>query len=127
MKSRSCIFMIMMFLIFSTGAQAALHTETVEYKQGDSILEGYLACDDALKGRRPGILVVHEWMGLGPYAKKRAEQLAELGFVAFAVDMYGKGIRPKDQKEAAAQATIYKSNRPLMRERIKAGLNVLKN
>ena len=104
---------------------AALHTETIEYKHGDVTLEGYLAYDKSIKGKRPGVLVVHEWMGLGKYAKKRAEQLADLGYIALAVDMYGKGVRPQNTDEAAKQATIYKSDRPLMRARVMAGLDLL--
>lgn len=107
-------------------ARAAIHTETIEYKHNDAVLEGYLAYDDSTQSKRPGILVVHEWKGLGSYAKKRTEQLAALGYVAFAVDMYGKGIRPTTNEEAAKQAGIYKSDRPLMRARVLAGLDVLK-
>lgn len=69
--------------------------------------------------------MVHEWMGLNDYAKKRSRQLAELGYVAFAVDMYGKGIRPKTREEASTQATIYRSDRKLMRDRVKTGLDIL--
>lgn len=112
-------------LVCSTAAQAKVQTQVVEYKHGNTVLEGYLAYDDAIKGQRPGVMVVHEWTGLGPYVKQRSEQLAKLGYVAFAVDMYGKGIRPKNPKEAAAQATIYKSDRKLMRDRAAAGLKVL--
>ncbi|MGB8658591.1 MAG: dienelactone hydrolase family protein [Candidatus Zixiibacteriota bacterium] len=104
---------------------AGLHKEVLEYKHGDVVLEGYLVYDDSIKGSRPGILVVHDWMGLGPYAKRRADQLASLGYVAFAIDMYGKGIRPKNSQEAAAQAAIYRQDRQLMRSRAKAGLDVL--
>lgn len=68
-------------------ADAAIKTRSVEYRHGEAVLEGYLAFDDAVPGKRPGVLVVHEWMGLNPYAKKRAEQLAGLGYVAFACDM----------------------------------------
>jgi dienelactone hydrolase len=71
-------------------------------------------------------MVVHEWMGLNDYAKKRAEQLAALGYVAFAADIYGKGIRPKDAKEAGEQASIYRGDRSLMRARATAGLEELK-
>jgi dienelactone hydrolase len=67
-------------------------------------------------------LIVHDWTGVGPYVKKRAEQIAALGYVGFAVDIYGKGVRPQDTKEAQAQAGIYRADRPLMRERAKAGL-----
>lgn len=117
--------MIGVFLL-STNAYAALYTETVEYKQGNTVLEGYLAYDDSIKGKVPGVLIVHEWSGIGPYVKKRAEQMALLGYVGFAADIYGKGIRPKDKNEAADQAGMYRANRPLMRERVKAGLEQLR-
>ena len=73
---------------------AAIQTKTVEYKQGDTTLEGFVAYDDAIKGTRPGVLVVHQWMGLTDYEKHRAEMLAQLGYVAFCADIYGKGVRP---------------------------------
>jgi len=106
-------------------ALAEIKTQVVEYKHGNTVLAGYLAYDDAAQGKRPGVLVVHEWTGLGDYVKRRTEQLAKLGYVAFAIDMYGKGIRPTNPKEAAVQAGIYQSNRPLMRDRAQAGLAVL--
>ncbi len=113
-------------LAFTANAEAAVKTRVIEYKQGDTVLEGYLAWDDTHHAKRPGILVVHEWTGLGPYVKKRAEMLAKLGYVAFAADIYGKGIRPATPAEAARVATIYKDDRPLMRARVKAGLDTLK-
>src|SRR5207244_6486735 len=106
-------------------AQAAIHTETVDYKQGDTALEGFLAYDDAVASRRPGILVVHQWKGLGDYEKKRAEMLAKLGYTVFAVDIYGKGIRPQSPQEAGAQAGKFKNDRALLRDRVRAGLEVL--
>ena len=119
--------LIMIFILPSINAAAALRTETVEYKHGDTVLEGYLAYDDAVQDKRPGILVVHEWKGLGPNVQKRAEQLAQLGYVALAIDMYGKGIRPQTNEEAASEAGKYKSDRGLMRARANAGLEVLKS
>ena len=116
----------MAMLVSAGTANAAVQTKMVEYRHGDVVLEGYLAWDDALQGRRPGVLVVHEWTGLGDYAKMRARKLAEMGYVALAVDMYGKGIRPKTPQEAAAQAGIYKQDRALMRGRMQAGLDVLR-
>ena len=104
-----------------------LKKETIEYKDGDTVLEGYLVYDESNAQKRPGIIVVHEWKGLNDYAKKRAEQLAQLGYVAFAIDMYGKGVRPETNDEAAKQAAIYKDDRQLMRHRAQAGLEVLKN
>jgi dienelactone hydrolase len=109
-----------------TNAQAQLHTEMIEYKQGDTTLEGYLAYDEAVKGTRPGVLVVHDWMGCDSYAKTRADQLARLGYVAFAADIYGKGVRPKNPREAGAQAAKYKGDRPLLRARVNAALDMLK-
>ena len=103
-----------------------LHTEAVEYKAGSTVLEGYLAYDNStVKGKRPAVLIVHQWMGLTDYEKKRAEMLAQLGYVVFAADIYGKGIRPQDQKTAGAQAGKYKADRDLLRERANAGLAVL--
>ncbi|HTZ11896.1 MAG TPA: dienelactone hydrolase family protein [Candidatus Margulisiibacteriota bacterium] len=117
--------LIIFILASYSGADAAIHTETIEYKQADNTLEGYLAYDDAIKDKVPGVLIIHEWTGLGPYVKRRAEQVAALGYVAFAADIYGKGVRPKDAKEAAFQAGIYRANRQLMRERARAGLEQL--
>lgn len=107
-------------------AQAGLRTEVIGYKHGDAGLEGYLAYDDAVKGKRPGVIVVHAWTGLDAYTKRRTGQLAKLGYVAFAIDMYGKGVKAKDAEEAARLAGIYRADRRLMRSRANAGLEVLK-
>ena len=106
--------------------RAAIHTETIEYKQGDTTLEGFVAYDDAIKGKRPGVLVVHQWLGLTDYEKKRAEMLAQLGYVAFCADIYGKGVRPQNTPEAGVQAGKYKNDRPLLRARVNAGLDALR-
>ena len=103
-------------------AHAKVHTQLVEYKQGAAVLEGYLAYDDAVTGKRPGVLVVHAWMGLDDNARHRAEMLAQLGYVAFAADIYGKGIRPTNRDEAGKLAGKYKSDRALLRARVNAGL-----
>jgi dienelactone hydrolase len=103
-------------------ASAKIVTKTIEYQQGGTVLEGFLAYDDAISGKRPGVLVVHQWMGLTKYEKHRAEQLAQLGYVAFCADIYGKGIRPKNVNEAGAEATKYKTDRALLRARVNAGL-----
>lgn len=109
-----------------TSADAKLVTKTVEYQQGDTTLEGYLAYDDSFTGRRPGVLVVHQWMGLTDYEQNRAVMLANLGYVAFCADIYGKGVRPQNYKDAGAEATKYKTNRALLRLRVNAGLAELK-
>lgn len=126
MKILSTIFLApVMLLGLATSAEAALRTQTVEYKHGNVVLEGYLAYDDAVQGKRPGVMVVHEWTGIGSYVKQRTEQLAKLGYVAFAADIYGKGIRPTNPQDAAKQASIYRANRTLLRDRANAGLAVL--
>ena len=94
-------------------AQAKLVTKTIEYKQGDTTLEGYLAYDDSFSGKRPGVLIVHQWMGLTDYEENRAAMLANLGYVAFCADIYGKGIRPQNFKDAGAEATKYKTDRAM--------------
>ena len=99
--------------------------ETVEYKDGDVTLKGYLAYDDAKPGKRPGVLVIHEWWGLNEYAKSRAEQLAKLGYVAFAADMYGDGFVTTSAEEAGKHAGQFKEDRVAGRRRIRAGLAVL--
>jgi dienelactone hydrolase len=107
--------------------RAEIKTQTVEYKEGDVVLEGYLAYDAARAGKRPAVLVVHQWMGLTDYEKKRCEMLAKQGYVAFAVDIYGKGVRPQSIAEAGAQAGKYKGDRALLRKRVNAGLARLRH
>jgi len=106
-------------------ARAEVKTETIEYKDGDVVLEGTLAYDDAAKEARPGVLVCHEWKGRGEYSIMRAKMLAEQGYVAFALDMYGKGVYAKDHEEAGKLAGVYFGDRSKMRSRAKAGLAVL--
>ena len=120
----------LMFLLVGSllagSAVAAIKTETVEYSAPDgTVMEGYLAYDDEKKTPQPGILITHDWMGLGQFTKEKAEQLAKQGYVAFAVDIYGKGIRPKDSKEAGEWATKYKNDRPLLRQRMRAAYDKL--
>lgn len=114
-----------MLLAWAAGAQAAIRSQTVEYKEGDAMLEGYLVYDDASSSKRPGVLVVHEWWGLNDFIKGRADQLAQLGYVAFAADIYGKEKRAKDAKEAGQLAGIYWKDRKLLRARANAGLDIL--
>ncbi|TAE56223.1 MAG: dienelactone hydrolase family protein [Nostocales cyanobacterium] len=123
----SVFFTPVVVLLTSTNALAEIITKTVEYKQGNTVLQGYLAYDDSVKTKRPGVLVVHEWNGLQSYAKQRTEQLAKLGYVAFAADIYGKGVRPKNPQESAAQSSFYRKDRQLLRARVNAGLQKLKS
>ena len=107
-------------------AFAAVRTEIVEYQDaGGTVLQGFVAWDDAVVGKRPGVLVVHDWMGVSEFTEGKAKDLAQQGYVGFVADIYGKGTRPKDQKEAGAFAGKYKSDRPLLRARARAGLEAL--
>jgi dienelactone hydrolase len=117
-------------LLFSLGqplAHAKLKTEVVEYKDGDAVLEGYLAYDDVKTfAKKPGVVIVHDWKGLGENAKNRADMMAKLGYIAFAADIYGKGVRPETNEEAAKLATSFKSDRAKLRKRAEAALDELK-
>jgi dienelactone hydrolase len=114
-------------LLICQTARAEVKTETVTYKHGDQTFKGYLAWDDAMKGKRPGVLVVHEWWGLNDYARKRAEQLAKMGYVAFAADMYGDGKTTEHPKEAGEMAGMVRKNQKEWRARALAGLQILRD
>ncbi len=106
-------------------ADAAIQTQTIQYHHEDTALEGYLAYDDAIDGQRPGVLVVHEWWGLNDYTKMRTRKLAELGYIAFALDMYGDGKTTTNPDVAGQCAGQIGGDPQLQRERAKAGLAVL--
>jgi hypothetical protein len=95
------------------GRNAQVKSETIEYRDGDLTLNGFVAFDDSKAGKRPGILVNPEGFGLGPHAKSRAERLAQLGYVALAADPFGGGAIAKDLDEAMKLAT------PLMSDTVK--------
>lgn len=119
-------FWILLMALFTTlSAHAAVKIERIEYKHGDTVLEGILAYDDAATGKHPGVLVCPEWWGCNDYAESRARQLAELGYVAFALDMYGKGKTTKDGKQAGEWSSAVTKDVKLTRERAAAGLKVL--
>jgi len=106
---------------------AAVKTKTIEYKDGDTTLKGMLAWDDSVSGKRPGVLVVHEWWGLNDYVKGRAEQLAAEGYVAFAPDMYGDDKVTEHAKQAGEWSKQISSNIEAWRARANAGLAVLQS
>ena len=119
------VILIILMLTFSLGARSEIITKDIDYKDGNTVLQGYLAYDNSNSNIRPGILIVHQWKGLTDYEKMRARMLAELGYVAFAVDIYGKDVRPSTSEEAGKEAGKYYSNVNLMRERVNAGLTEL--
>lgn len=107
--------------------QAAVKTEQINYQSADGTkLVGYYAYDDAVSGPRPGVLVVHEWWGLNDYAKRRARDLAELGYSALAIDMYGDGKNTEHPKDALAFMQAALKDSEASNKRFDAGLEQLK-
>lgn len=125
---RMFLFFALFNLIAISSIWAKPASKTIVYQEGETTLEGYIAYPDLdSKKKVPGVLVVHDWMGLSENSKMRADKLAGLGYVALAVDIYGKGVRPKAMEEAAKLANSYKQDRKLMRARILAALETLKS
>ncbi len=106
-------------------ASAEVQSKVIIYKDGETELQGYLAWDDALTGKRPGVLVVHEWWGLEKHAKDRARMLASLGYVAFALDMYGEGKSSEHAEDAMAWSSQIRENLDAWVQRARLGLDVL--
>lgn len=122
-------FLLVMSLccLGSAAAQAAVQGREVSYQANGTTLKGYVAYDDAIKGKRPGVLVVHEWWGQNDYARKRARMLAELGYTALAVDMYGDGKVADNPDDAGKlSAAVYK-DMPMAKARFEAGMQVLRS
>jgi dienelactone hydrolase len=120
------LFIPLLSLLTLDTAWAEVKTKTVGYRDGDVELQGFLAWDDAVKGKRPGVIVVHEWWGLNDYAKKRAEMLAKLGYVAFAIDMYGKGKVTDHPDQASAWMKQIADNAAAAQKRALLGLDILR-
>lgn len=113
-------------LLCGGAAHAALVEKTLQYKHEGATLGGFLVYDDAQSGARPGVLVIPEWWGLNDYAKGRARQLARMGYVAFAADMYGDGKNTRNPKEAEAWASEVSAKPGFLAARSKAGLEILR-
>src|SRR5258708_9411063 len=108
-------------------ARAEVKTTTVKYKAGDVEAQSFVAWDDAVTGKRPGVVIVPEWWGLTDYPKTRARQLAQLGYVAIAADVYGNGQTTDDPKEAGKLAGALKAgDRKELRIPVVAALQQLK-
>lgn len=107
-------------------AQAAIKGEEVQYKVGEQVFKGYIAYDDTKKDKRPGVLVVHEWWGHNEYARKRARMLAELGYTALALDMYGDGKQAHHPDDAGKLAGEVRNNMEAAKARFIAAEEVLK-
>ena len=116
---------ILTLLLGSTFARASLHTEEIDYQVDGQDFTAYLAYDDSIKGKRPGILIVHEWWGHNAYVRKRAEMLAELGYTALALDMYGSGKLARHPDDAKKFMLAVTGDLPGALKRMQAGKALL--
>ena len=115
----SLLFAVCLFI--PTAAQA------LNYNDGDTALTGYLATPENNADKAPIIMIVHQWKGLGEYEKKRADMLADLGYVAFAIDMYGRDVRPATTEAAKTESGKYKNDLNLAHSRLQAALQTARN
>lgn len=113
-------------MLVAAAAQAAIQGKEVSYEADGTKLKGYVAYDDAVKGKRPGVLVVHEWWGLNDYARKRARMLAQQGYTALALDMYGNGKMAHHPDDAQKFSSEVSQNEALAKARFEAALALLK-
>ena len=124
---RAIILTLLLIFVSSPSALGKVQTQAISYQHGDVQLEGVLAWDDSITGKRPGVLVVHEWWGLNDYAQDRARQLAELGYVAFAADMYGKDKVTDHPDQAGTWMKEVQANVSQWQARAIKGLAVLRS
>lgn len=117
----------LVFLAAAPASGLAAKSKTVEYSKGEERFEGLVSTPSKpSKGALPGVLLVHNWMGVTEETKKQAERIADLGYVVFSVDVYGKGVRPSDASQAGALAGKYKGDRATFRDRLATGLSELR-
>jgi dienelactone hydrolase len=120
------LFLFVVALLLTYGLEAAVKGQQVEYKAGGITMKGYVAYDDAIKGKRPGILVVPEWWGHNEYADQRARMLAELGYTALAMDPYGNGKIAATADEAGTLSGELMKNMDQTKARFQAAVDTLK-
>lgn len=118
--------MLFTAILFFTGQTfGEIKKDTLSYKDNKSILEGQLVYDSTQTAPKPAVIIIHQWMGPTEHEYTQAQKLADMGYVAFVADIYGKDVRPKDTNEAGKLATTYKSDVPLFRKRIKAAIDIV--
>ena len=128
MRQFVCVLLTLTFISLSSmDLKSEIVTKDIDYSSGGNTMQGYIAYDNSISGKMPGIVIVHQWKGLGDYEKMRARMLAEMGYFAMAVDVYGKGVRPATPEEASKEAGKFYADRNLLRERVTSGLNELLN
>ena len=118
--------LLVLALAIPISAYAKIIGKAVEYKSGGITLKGYIAYDNSIKGKRPGVIVIHEWWGLNDYVKSRARQLAKLGYLAIAVDLYGDGKLADNPERAGQLAGPFYQNPLMAKNRFDAALVKIK-
>ncbi len=103
-----------------------MHTQNIEYREGDTLLEGYLAYDEDKAGQLPAVIIGHAWAGRDEFCCKKAEAIAKLGYVGFALDVYGKGVTGNNPEENTELMLPLLQDRALLLRRLNAGLNTVK-
>src|ERR1700685_2869520 len=126
MKGSASILLTVLCL-FAGAARAEIKTQWVDYKDGDTALQGYLPYDHNIAGKRPGILLLHRRDGMSDLTLANAKMYAQQGYVVFAPDIFGKDIPPNTVPEMQAQPTLFPPTRPLRRARAQAGFDVLRS
>lgn len=118
---------VLLFLLIGNSAVlAAIKGEAVDYRDNGTVLKGFIAYDDSITGPRPAVIVVHEWWGHNEYARQRAKQLAQLGYIALALDMYGDGKQAHHPKEAGEMAGFVRDQPALAEKRFAAAVKAIK-
>ena len=117
---------ILSSMLLTTAVHAEIISKEIDYKQGDTVMKGMLAYDDDIKGKRPGVLIVHEWWGHNKHARDKATMLAKEGYVAFAVDMYGDRKNADHPDDAGKFSSAVAGNMPLAKARFTAAMDTLK-
>ena len=120
------LFLLIGLMLAASASHAAIQEKEVTYSANGTVLKGYIAYDDAIKGKRPGVLVVHEWWGHNDYARRRAYMLAKYGYTALALDMYGDGKQAHHPDDAKKFSSEVNQNAQLAKTRFEAALNLLK-
>lgn len=114
-------------LIAPSAVAPSIETTTLEYRDGETVLEGTVVRDARRRGSRPAVMIVHDWDGPNAHELRVARKLADMGYIAFVADIYGKGVRPTSMAENAKEAGKFYGDPALFRSRLLAGFETTKN
>jgi dienelactone hydrolase len=127
MRTIGVLALLSVFWLFSASAFAAMQAKPVEWKQGKQRFSGYIVYNDATTNKRPGLVMVPDWKGVTPASVEKAKQVAAAGYVILVADVFGKGVRPKDDKAAQALVTKMYQDLPGLRARAATALDFLRS